>query len=239
MSSILQSASMQFTQEARLKQDLIDRTNEAIAQLSALQKTESHRLESLRARMRARQDRAKRISNLKRWIDLQRKSLAVSTDENLAHIRQIGYADIEGSHLAISSSDLPNQLLGAGDHLIRKASDGPAYLNTPLPADAAFLTQTNSSLLANLPPIGTLRNRLEVYTRVNCTLAQRSSMLKEKDGQLEVMYRKVVALCTKVDEERVDGVLDLLVQALESDPLEGADVGRVKEFLRKVEGVEG
>jgi hypothetical protein len=64
-------------------------------------------------------------------------------------------------------------------------------------------------------------------------------MLREKDGQLEVMYRKVVSLCTKVDEERVDSVLDLLVQALESDPLEGADVGRVKEFLRKVEGVEG
>lgn len=238
MSSILQSASMQFTQEARLKQDTIDRTNEAIAQLSAHQKIESQRLENLRARMRARQDRAKRISNLKRWIDLQRKSLAVSTDANLGQICQIGYADIEGSNLAISASDLPNQLLGAGDHLIRKASDGPAYLNTPLPADAAFLTQTNSSLLANLPSIGTLRNRLEVYTKVNSKLAERSSMLREKDGQLEVMYRKVVSLCTKVDEERVDSVLDLLVQALDSDPLEGADVGRVKEFLRKVEGVE-
>lgn len=238
MSSILQSASMQFTQEARLKQDTIDRTNEAIAQLSALQKTESQRLESLRARMRARQDRAKRISNLRRWIDLQRKSLAVSTDADLSAVRKIGFADIEGSHVAISPSDLPSQLLAAADHLLRKASDGPAYLNTPLPADAAFLTQTNSSMLANLPPISTLRNRLEVYTKVNRTLAQRSGMLRDKDGQLEVMYRKVVSLCTKVDEERVDSVLDLLVQALESDPLEGADVGRVKEFLRKVEGVE-
>ncbi|KAF1968081.1 apses transcription factor-like protein [Bimuria novae-zelandiae CBS 107.79] len=238
MNSFLQSASMQFTQEARLKQDTIDRTNEAIAQLSALQKTESQRLDNLRSRMRARQDRAKRISNLRRWVDLQRKSLAVSTDANIDQIRQIGYADIEGSNLAISASDLPNQLLGAGDLLIRKASDGPAYLNTPLPADAAFLTQTNSSLLASLPSIATLRNKLEVYTKVNRKLAERSSMLKEKDGQLEVMYRKVVSLCTKVDEDRVDSVLDLLVQALDSDPLEGADVGRVKEFLRKVEGVE-
>ena len=238
MSSILQSASMQFTQEARLKQDTIDRTNESIAQLSALQKTESHRLETLRARMRARQDRAKRISNLRRWIDLQRKSLAVSTDADLSSIRKIGFADLEGSHVAISPSDLPAQLLGAADHLLRKASDGPAYLHTPLPADAAFLTQTNSSMLANLPPVSTLRNRLEVYTKVNRTLAQRSAMLRDKDGQLEVMYRKVVSLCTKVDEERVDSVLDLLVQALESDPLEGADVGRVREFLRKVEGVE-
>ncbi|KAK7186187.1 hypothetical protein DPSP01_005017 [Paraphaeosphaeria sporulosa] len=238
MSGILQSASMQFTQEARLKQDNIDRTNEAIAQLSALQKTEQQRLEAIRARMRARQDRAKRVSNLKRWVDLQRKSLAVSTDANLREKRQIGYADIEGSNLAISASDLPSQLLVAGDHLIRKASDGPAYLNTPLPADAAFLTQTNTNTLANLPSIPTLRSKLEVYTKINSKLAERSNMLKEKDGQLEVMYRKVVSLCTKVDEDNVDSVLDLLVQALDSDPLEGADVGRVKEFLRKVEGVE-
>ncbi|KAF2450309.1 apses transcription factor-like protein [Karstenula rhodostoma CBS 690.94] len=238
MSGILQSASMQFTQEARLKQDTIDRTNETIAQLSALQKTEQQRLEAIRARMRARQDRAKRVSNLKRWVDLQRKSLAVSTDANLRDKRPIGYADIEGSNLAISASDLPSQLLVAGDHLIRKASDGPAYLNTPLSADAAFLTQTNTNTLANLPSIPTLRSKLEVYTKINSKLAERSSMLKEKDGQLEVMYRKVVSLCTKVDEDRVDSVLDLLVQALDSDPLEGADVGRVKEFLRKVEGVE-
>jgi regulatory protein SWI6 len=238
MSGILQSASMQFTQEARLTQYNIDRKNEAIAQLSALQKTEQQRLEGIRARMRARQDRAKRVSNLKRWVDLQRKSLAVSTDANLRDKRQIGYADIEGSNLAISASDLPSQLLVAGDHLIRKASDGPAYLNTPLPADAAFLAQTNTSTLANLPSIATLRSKVEVYTKINSKLAERSSMLKEKDGQLEVMYRKVVSLCTKVDEDRVDSVLDLLVQALESDPLEGADVGRVKEFLRKVEGVE-
>ena len=53
------------------------------------------------------------------------------------------------------------------------------------------------------------------------------------------MYRKVVSLCTKVDEDRVDSVLEGLVQALDSDPLDGVEVGRVREFLRKVEGVEG
>jgi regulatory protein SWI6 len=65
MSGILQSASMQFTQEARLKQDAIDRTNDLITQLSSQQKQEQQKLEHLRARLRLRQDRAKRISNLK------------------------------------------------------------------------------------------------------------------------------------------------------------------------------
>ena len=80
---------------------------------------------------------------------------------------------------------------------------------------------------------------MEVYTQNNQSLAQRRRLLKEKDGQLEVMYRKVVSLCTKVDEDRVDSVLEGLVQALDSDPLDGVEVGRVREFLRKVEGVEG
>ena len=78
MNGILQSASMQFTQEARLKQDAIDQTNELITQLSTQQKQEQQRLESLRARLRVRQDRAKRISNLKRWLEPQRHMLSVN-----------------------------------------------------------------------------------------------------------------------------------------------------------------
>ncbi|KAF2787836.1 apses transcription factor-like protein [Melanomma pulvis-pyrius CBS 109.77] len=240
MSGILQSASMQFTQEARLKQDNIDQTNETIAQLSALQKAEQQRLETLRARLRARHDRAKRITNLKRWLEPQRHALAVTTgSSDLRDKRRIGYADTEGAGLIVRSDELPNELRAVGDHLIRKASDGPAYLSTPLPLDTTPLAQQNAALLANLPSIQTLRHRLEVYVQNNMHLADRSRMLKEKDGQLEMMYRKVVSLCTKVEEEKIDSVLENLVQALDSDPLDGVEVGRVREFLRKVEGVEG
>ncbi|KAF1954417.1 apses transcription factor-like protein [Byssothecium circinans] len=239
MSGILQSASMQFTQEARLKQDTIDQTNETISHLSNLQKTEQQKLETLRTRLRLRQDRTKRIQNLRRWVELQRKNLAVSTNTDLREKRQVGHADIEGANIALSSSHLPPQVLAASQHLIRKSSDGPAYLSTPLPIDTSFLTQQHAASISNLPSVAMLRHRLEVYTQNNHSLAERSRMLKEKDGQLEVMYRKVVSLCTKVDEDKVDGVLAGLVQALDSDPLDGVEVGRVREFLRKVEGVDG
>ncbi len=232
---------MQFTQEARLKQDTIDRTNEEIAHLSARQKAEQDRLESLRARIRARHDRAKRIANLKRWLDLQRYSLAVSTSTDLREKRRIGYADLEGAAIALSPADLPPQLLAASPHLVLNASDGASYLSTPLPLslDTTSLAQQHAAFLSTLPSTATLRHRLEVYSLNNTGLARRRQLLKEKDGQLEVMYRKVVSLCTKVEEERVDCVLEGLVKALESDPLDGVEVGRVREFLRKVEGVEG
>ena len=236
----MQSASMQFVQEARLKQDNIDRTNDTIAQLSALQKVEQQRLETLRARLRARHDRAKRITNLKRWLEPQRHALAVTTGgTDLRERRRIGYADTEGAGLVVRGEELPNELRTAGDHLARKASDGPSYLSTLLPLDTTSLAQQNAALLAKLPSIQTLRHRLEVYVQNNKHLADRSRILKEKDGQLEMMYRKVVSLCTKVEEEKIDSVLENLVQALDSDPLDGVEVGRVREFLRKVEGVEG
>ncbi|CAI6330926.1 unnamed protein product [Periconia digitata] len=244
MSGILQSASLQFTQEARLKQDTIDRTNESIAQLSALQKTEQHKLETLRARLRARQDRAKRIQNLRRWLDLQRQNLAVSTgtaDADLHEKRQIGHADHEGANIVLSPSDLPSELVESAVNFPHRSSDGPEYLSTPLPmlVDPSLLTQQHAASIANLPSTAVLGHRLEVYVQNNQMLADRSRKLKDKDGQLEVMYRKVVSLCTKVDEHRIDGVLEGLVQALDSDPLDGVEVGRVREFLRKVEGVEG
>ncbi|KAF2472732.1 uncharacterized protein BDR25DRAFT_258180 [Lindgomyces ingoldianus] len=246
MSGILQSASVQFTQEARLKQDLIDRTNETIASLSALQKSEQHRLESLRARLRARQDRAKRIANLKRWLEVEKNTLAVTMGvdvggRELSVRRKPGYADAEGTGVDIEKEDLPEGLRSVVERLgpTWKASDGQAYLSTPLPVDLNAIAHQNLAFLARLQSTQLLRHRLEVYVVNNKRLAERRRLLKEKDAGLENMYRKVVSLCTKVEEERIDGVVEGLVAALESDPVDGVEVGRVREFLRKVEGVEG
>lgn len=235
MNGILQSASMQFTQEARLKQDLIDQTNSTISTLSSLQKSEQQRLETLRTRLRQRQDRAKRITNLKRWLEPQRHMLAATNAAtDLNQKREVGYADAEGAGLLVQDTDLPEEVRQEGEHLIRQASGGASYLSTPLSLPSS------ASLSANLSSIPTsvLRQRIEVYCQSNAALLQRSRQLKDKDGQLEAMFRQVVCLCTNVQEDRIDEVLPSLVEALDSDPLDGVEVGRVREFLRKVEGVE-
>jgi regulatory protein SWI6 len=230
---------MQFTQEARLKQDSIDRTNDLITQLSSQQKQEQQRLEHLRNRLRLRQDRAKRIANLKRWLEPQRHMLSVNAGvAELQEKRRIGYADAEGAGFLINEEDLPFELRQVGETLIRHASDGPSYLSTPLPLDpASFSNHQASPHLARIStPV--LRHRLDTYTHANAALLTRSRKLKEKDGQLEQMYRKVVSLCTKVEESRIEECLESLVAALDSEEGEGVEVGRVREFLRKVEGVE-
>lgn len=235
MNGILQSASLQFTQEARLKQDLIDQTNSTISTLSSLQKSEQARLDTLRTRLRRRQDRSKRIANLKRWLEPQRHMLAATTPStDLSQTRDIGYADAEGAGILVQDSDLPDQLRTEVSHLLRQASSGSAYLSTPISLPAAPALADN---LASIPA-HVLRQRVQVYCAANAALLSRSRQLKDKDGQLEAMFRQVVALCTNVPEERVDEVLPSLVEALDSDPFDGVEVGRVREFLRKVEGVE-
>jgi len=239
MSGILQSASMQFTQEARLKQDSIDRTNDLITQLSSQQKQEQQRLEHLRNRLRLRQDRAKRIANLKRWLEPQRHMLSVNAGvAELQEKRMIGYADAEGAGFLVNEEDLPFELRQVGETLIRHASDGPSYLSTPIPLDPASFSNHQTSPHLTRISTSVLRHRLDTYTHANAALLTRSRKLKEKDGQLEQMYRKVVSLCTKVEESRIEECLESLVAALDSEEGEGVEVGRVREFLRKVEGVE-
>jgi regulatory protein SWI6 len=54
------------------------------------------------------------------------------------------------------------------------------------------------------------------------------------------LYRRVVSLCTGVDEDKVEESLPNLLQAIESEKGAGieveGDVARVRDFLRKVDG---
>lgn len=240
--SFLSNASSQYAAETRLKQDSIDRINTTIRELSALQKSESARLEALRTRMRARSDRAQRILNLRRWLDTQRRALSVADPSSLqgAGKVKVGDADKEGAGVSIRLDDLPEHVRQVVRSLNLPPSSSPDFLKAPIPPiDTTSLSGPQQAYLAHLPSLGVLRSRLEAYAKNNASLAARSKALKQKDGELEAMYRKVVSLCTGVEEGRVDEVVGGLVAAVESETADGVDVGRVREFLRKVEGVEG
>jgi regulatory protein SWI6 len=109
-------------------------------------------------------------------------------------------------------------------------------------ADAEFSiepasTPQHSSDDSQLPPPQIIQSRLGAYNSLNARLAAHVSSLKARDGELEAKYRRVIALCTGVEEKQVDTVLAQLVQAVESEVDAGQDVSRVREFLRRVEMV--
>lgn len=88
--------------------------------------------------------------------------------------------------------------------------------------------------LQDLPPSVVLKARIIAYRENERNLQNIIELLKSNSTKLESKFRRVVALCTGVEENTIDSILDGLVQAVESDPDE-VDMGRVVGFLRKVD----
>jgi regulatory protein SWI6 len=90
---------------------------------------------------------------------------------------------------------------------------------------------------SHLPPASVLRAQLHAYTSNNSFLESEVRGLKSKSRDLEAKYRRIIQLCTGVEEDKIEGVLGNLTRAVESERGD-VELGRVREFLQKVEGVE-
>lgn len=105
-------------------------------------------------------------------------------------------------------------------------------------ADAPFLISginfSSNSANEHLPTQAILKARIIAYKDNEEKLQNLCAQLKGRSSELEDKFRKVVALCTGVEETRVDSLLDNLVQAVQSDPTD-IDLGRIKGFLRHIQ----
>ncbi|KAI7587547.1 hypothetical protein KC316_g4984, partial [Hortaea werneckii] len=88
----------------------------------------------------------------------------------------------------------------------------------PTPAQHSLLT-THPSFSQTSPThlLATLR----AYESHNATLAVQAKDLSARSQELEALYRKVVSLCTGVEEEKVEGCLGGLIAAVESEQGKG------------------
>lgn len=87
-----------------------------------------------------------------------------------------------------------------------------------------------------LPSSLVLRTRVEALSGTVDATRSMVQGLKSRSRDVEVKYRRVVALCTGVAEGEVDAVVDGLLKAVESENVE-LDIARVRRFLGGVEGV--
>lgn len=88
--------------------------------------------------------------------------------------------------------------------------------------------------LASLPDSAEIRERLAVWNANKEVVGQTHAALGSCRINLETRLQKVVALSTGVEEGKLEKLLDGLVAAAESEDGE-AEVGRVRDFLRKVD----
>lgn len=115
----------------------------------------------------------------------------------------------------------------------------------PVPTDLNITPTRNSNhqldhtqkqaFLNQLPSVHVLQARIMAYKANNDALKKSVQELKSKDTGRIAKYKRIISLCTGVDIQKVDEVIEGLARAVESE--NEVDLKRVREFLTRVEGV--
>lgn len=199
MTSMLTQNLASHKESLRSRTEKIDKLNEQIRELSALQKAGLEKLQEMKERLRVREERRAKVANLRREVE-KKKTAARKQQAN-----HTGRAiELEPDWL-----DLPSQTNG----------------------------QSRLSLAGRMPSQKALQARLTAYRGSNNNLRQQAEELRSRSIDLERLYRKVVSLCTGVSEDKVEESLPALLAAVESEKggIGHNEVGRVREFLRRVD----
>ncbi|PHH82590.1 hypothetical protein CDD82_5515 [Ophiocordyceps australis] len=86
-----------------------------------------------------------------------------------------------------------------------------------------------------LPPPAVLRARIRAIEGRRDYMRKMVHALKGRSREVEIKYRRVVALCTGVQDCDVDPMVDGLLKAVRSEG-EELDIGRVRRFLGGIDG---
>lgn len=177
-------------------------------------------LERIQAETNEREARKLKTTNFKRAYAEERTKLS----QLQAQSGQIGDADL---------------LLGEADgELVVPEEAKNVLLNLNLnPYQQPALDKAQHQILsATLPPAHILRARLNAYKSNNQAIEENVRDLQSKSSELASKYRKVIGLCTGVEEEDVDKHLENLLRAVESEHTD-VELTRVRDFLTRVEAV--
>jgi regulatory protein SWI6 len=216
---VLSKSQADFQTEMREKQEVMDKTNAALRESSAALKEERSRLEALKRRVHEQKELEHKVKNHRQAQESLRQELHLTSPVGPEQTG-VGEAD--------KGLDHDGQL-----HHIEQVFGGGGY-EPGLP-----LSQDQINFLSGMERAEVLIGRVNAYRAHNSKLEQQSRELRAMSKDLEEKYKKITVLCTGADYDKVDEYLDSLVQAVISEQKEmgdGAELGRVRDFLRLVQG---
>lgn len=217
MTTMLTQSLTSHKETLRQRTEQIDALNAQIQEFSASQKAELEKVMEMKEKVRSRSERQARIAKLKSVISEKRRRPHKEDSKEVEEEIQPKWLEDVNALEILSFDSSPDGT--SGPNTLQRS-----YLSsTPLPS----------------PP--QLRSLTKAYEEHNHTLRTHSDALASRSAELEGMYRKVVSLCTGVEEGKVEESLGGLVAAVESEQggMGVQEVGRVREFLRRVEGGAG
>ena len=215
---ILNASDVDFAAELREKQEDLDKTNAALKESGAALTEERRKLEELQSRVREKTEVEQKIKNLERVAVDLREQLGPG---NVAAADQVVIGDAD------KGLDLGGYL-PAIERLFPAAALDPSLPPSP--------EQTN--FMSSLERAEVLSGRVRAYLQHNQTLENQAKTLKSRSAELEERYREIVSLCTGAKTDKVDNILDNLVQAVVSEQKENVEIGRVRDFLRMLQSNE-
>lgn len=213
------ASELDFNQEATEKKAILDEVTAKLKEAGSALNDEKRHLAELKKRTSERADLDNKLSNLTRSSHDLREKLSQSNPSKPVI-----------DHIAIGEADKGLDLDGALAHVEQLFPNG---LNQDIP-----FSDEQAALLASLERMEVLSGRNKAYRQHNAVLEMKEKELKWMSTDLEERYRKIVSLCTGVDEAKVDEMLGSLVQAVMSEQKESMDISRIREFMRMVEGAE-
>ena len=204
------------------KKEILDKTNAALKESGSSLAVERRRLEEARVKVREKEELEQKISNLRQAAAKLR-----------AELNQGDPSAMVQDNIAVGEADRGLDLDGQLPLVAELFPDGEGDPST------MALNQDQANFLGCLERAEVLSGRAKAYQRHNQQLEQMAKTLRARSGELEDRYKKIVSLCTGADEDKVEGLLDSLVQAVISEQKEMSDsqqLGRMREFLRMVQG---
>ena len=209
----------EFAQEMNAKQSIIDNLHASLRQTSSNLGQSTQQLKLLREQAKERNERVQKITSLR------------------------SAADEEGYRLQQLKAQLPSL-----DRSLNGEGSGEMSLGQPDSQFSPFRPgtttqeiqghmQANPSALDATVSKDQLRARIQAYKQNNQDMENRVAEIQRGSRKTQEKYRRVIALCTKTDENKLDNLLEGLWRSVESDAAD-VELGRVREFLSRVEGAE-
>ncbi|RKF59081.1 Start control protein cdc10 [Golovinomyces cichoracearum] len=221
MTTLLKDTETEFNTEMKKKQNIIDDIHSNLRAESGVLGQRRRLFESLQAEQHKVDTRNLKIKNLTRACDEEKsRLLQMNPDQD-----QLG----DENMFELGDADKDFKISG-------EALDALSKINMNHEKLPDLTDSELKSLASSLPPADVLRARVNAYTSTNEALENSVIDFKSKDSELTRKYRKIISLCTGIDENRVEGSIDSLVRSLESEQ-DDVELGRVRKFLSRVEAV--
>lgn len=221
ITTLLTETEAEFSREMNKKQAAVDELHAQLRDASRELGEQRQILEQIQAETNEREARKLKTTNFQRAYAEERTKLS----QLQAQFGQMG-ADTD---LQLGEAD-------AGLLIPDEARKVLSGLNIN-PTQPLVIDRSQRQLLsAALPPAHILRARLNAYKSNNQAIEDSVRDLQSKSSELAGKYRKVIGLCTGVEEEDVDKHLENLLRAVESEHTD-VELTRVRDFLTRVEAV--